>query len=362
MAEASKDEQEKKRQRGRHILAGALAALLFVLLGAWLAREFIIPRQAPESLAEIPDAGLIDWQQVLAAHPDYAKLTDLQVQCELLEMEVSDVGDLLTMQSPQLLAETFKESVWQKNAADVIGGRAELERKAKKLREEYRQRTEAEYNARRQAVDEEFLNAILNLNIRLDNQESMHNPLDSKESIAQERSDWLAQRSQLQAERGRRQYELWQSYKAEIEAYVQKELGPELAQWQANLPNLREQEMAAALKTKSEADKRNAEAMSKQQELAQKVQARLEKRQLLAEKKTEFAALQAHVLNDVAGKAAKIAIMHHFTLILVHHPQTLASFMPGAAEFNPLLRKAGVAIGIRTQDVTGEIVQEMKNL
>ena len=120
--------------------------------------------------------------------------------------------------------------------------------------------------------------------------------------------------------------------------------------------------MAAALKTKSEADKRNAEAMSKQQELAQKVQARLEKRQLLAEKKTEFAALQAHVLNDVAGKAAKIAIMHHFTLILVHHPQTLASFMPGAAEFNPLLRKAGVAIGIRTQDVTGEIVQEMKNL
>ena len=57
MAEASKDEQEKNRQRGRHILAGALAALLFVLLGAWLAREFIIPRQAPESLAEIPDAG-----------------------------------------------------------------------------------------------------------------------------------------------------------------------------------------------------------------------------------------------------------------------------------------------------------------
>lgn len=362
MAKASKDVQEKKRQRGRHILAGALTALLFVLLGAWLAREFIIPRQVQESSAQMPDAGLIDWQQVLEAHPDYGKLIALQAECELLEMEVSDVGDLLSIQPPQLLAETFKESVWQKNAADVIGGRAELERKAKKLREEYMQRTEAELNARRQAIDEEFLNAILNLNIRLDNQAAMHNPLDSKESIAQERADWLAQRSQLQAERGRRQYALWQSYQAEVEAYVQKELGPELAQWQANLPNLHDQEMAAALKTKSEAEKRNAEALSQQQELAQKVQARLEKRQLLAEKKTEFTALQAHILNDVAGKAAKVAIMHHFTLILVHHPQTLAGFMPGAAEFNPMLPKDGVAIGIRTQDVTGEIVQEMKNL
>ena len=362
MAETSREGQEKKRQRMRHILIGAVTALAFVLLGAWLAREFILPREMPQSAVAAPDTGLIDWQRVLEAHPDYAQLTALQAECELLERETNDVGDLLTLQPPELLAETFQESVWQKNAADVIGGRAELERKAKKLRTEYRQRTEAEYNARRQAVDEEYLNAILNLNIKLDNQDSMHNPLDSKESIAQERADWLAQRSQLQAERGRRQYELWQAYKAEIEAYVQKELGPELEKWKADLPNLRAQEMAAALKTKSEAEVRNAEALARQQELAQKVQQRLEKRQILAEKKTELAALQAHILNDVAGKAAKIAIMHHFTLILAHHPQNLAGFLPGAREFNPMMPQEGIAIGVTTMDVTGEIVQEMKNL
>lgn len=362
MAETDKDGQEKKRQRSRHIFAGAVVALLFVLLGAWLAREFIFPRETVTNSVTSPDTGLIDWQQVLEAHPDYGKLIALQAECELLEMETNDVGDLLSLQSPQLLAETFEQSVWQKNAADVIGARAELERKAQKLRAEYKKRTEVSYNARRQAIDEEYLNAILNLNIKLDNQESMHNPLDSKASIAQERADWLAQRSQLQAERGKRQYELWQTYKAEIEAYVQQELGPELAKWQADLPNLRNQQMAEALKTKSEAEKRNTDALARQQELARKVQERLEKRQVLAEKKTELAALQAHVLNDVAGKAAKIAILHHFTLILVHHPQTLAGFLPGAAEFNPLLSKDGVAIGISTQDVTGEIVQEMKNL
>ena len=362
MAENSKDEKQAKGQRSRHIIVGAVVALVFVLLGAWLAREFIIPR-APAHREQVPaDTGLLDWQQVLAAHPDYEKLTALQAECDLLEMECNDVGDLLSLQAPQLLEETFKESVWQKNAADVIGGRAELERKAKKLREDYKERTADEFQARRQAIDAEYLNAILNLNIKLDNQESMHNPLDSKERVAQERDEWLQERSQLQAERGRRQYELWQAYKAEIEAYVQQELGPELAAWRASLPQLKEQEMAAALKTRTEADKRNAEALAKQQEAAAKVQERLAKRQLLTEKQSELAALQAHIFNDVTGKAAKIAIMHHFTLILVHHPQNLAAFLPEAAAVNPLQPKTGIAIGITTQDVTEEIVQEMKNL
>lgn len=362
MSETGKEEQQEKRQRGRHIFVGAVVALAFVLLGAWLAREFILPKEPPVSPVAEADTGLIDWQQVLAAHPDHEKLAALRAECELLELEVNDVGDLLAMKPPQLMEETFKESVWQKNAADVIGARAELERKAQRLREAYKKENEAAFNARRQAIDEEYLNAILNLNIKLDNQESMHNALDSKESIARERADWLAQRSALQRERGKRQYELWQAYKAEIEAYVQKELGPELAKWRENLPNLKTQEMAAALKTKSEADARNTEAMAKQQEMALKVQQRLEKRQQLAEKKSELAALEAHVLNDVAGKAAKIAIMHHFTLILVHHPQTLASFLPETVGAESLAPRDGIAIGITTQDVTEELVQEIKNL
>ncbi|WP_211221550.1 hypothetical protein [Selenomonas ruminantium] len=362
VADNGKDEGQSKKQRSRNIVAGAAVSLLFVLSGAWLAREFIVPKAVPPPVQEMADTGLIDWQQVLQAHPDYDKLLALQAECDLLELEINDVGDLLTLQPPQLLEETFKESVWQKNAADVIGGRAELERKMKKLRDEYKKKTEADYKARRQELDEEYLNAILNLNIKLDNQAAMHNAMDSKDGIAEEREAWLQERSRLQAERGRRQYELWQAYKAEIEAYVQKEIGPELAAWRARLPQLKEQEMAEALKTKTEADKRNTEALAKQQELALQVQERLAKRQLLAEKKSDLAALQAHIFNDVAGKAAKIAIMHHFTLILVHHPQTLASFMPEADKADPLLPKDSVAIGVTTQDVTGEIVQEMQNL
>ena len=362
MAESGKEEVKEKRQRGRRIFVGAVVALAFVLLGAWLAREFILPKAEPPPAAAEADTGIINWQQVIEAHPDYEKFKDLQAECELLSLETNDVGDLLAVKNPQLLEETFKESVWQKNAADIIGGRAELERKAQRLREAYKKTTEADFQARRQAIDEEYLNAILNLNIKLDNQASMHNPLDSKESIAAEREDWLQQRSRLQAERGRRQYELWQSYKAEIEAYVQKELGPELAKWQASLPQLKEQQMSEALKTKSEAEARNAEALQKQQEMALKVQQRLEKRQQLAEKKRELSALEAHILNDGAGKAAKVAILHHFTLILVHHPQNIRSFLPQTDGVTDIGPRDSIALGITTQDVTDEIVQEMKNL
>ena len=362
MAESGEDEKKEQGQRGRRILVGAMVALAFVLLGAWLAREFIIPKAVPPPAAAEADTGLINWQQVLEAHPDYEKYKELQAECELLSLEVNDVGELLTVNNPQLPEETFKESVWQKNAADVIGGRAELERKAQRLRDAYKKANEEAFNAKRQAIDEEYLNAILNLNIKLDNQASMHNPLDSKESIAAEREDWLQQRSRLQAERGRRQYELWQSYKAEIEAYVQKELGPELSKWRESLPKLKDQEMAAALKTKSEAEARNAEALQKQQDIAMTVQQRLEKRQQLAEKKSDLSALEAHILNDVAGKAAKIAILHHFTLILVHHPQNVNSFLPQTAGVTDIGPRDSVAMGITTQDVTDEIVQEIKNL
>ncbi len=363
--ETEKDQQkkpDKHNKRSRRIFVGAMVALAFVLLGAWLAREFIIPKPVPKQQAEVADTGLIDWQQVLAAHPDYEKYTALQAECDLLEWESNDIGELIELKPPKLAEDPFKESVWQKNAADVIGSRAELERKAQRLREEYKNSTKEDFEARRQAIDAEYLNAILNLNIKLDNQESMHNALDSKESIAQEREEWLSQRSQLQAERGRRQYEMWQAYKQEIEAYVQKILGPELTKWRESLPELKNQQMAAALQKQSEADSRNAETLQKQQEAAVKIQQRLEKRQLLVEKKSELAALEAHIFNDVAGKAAKVAILHHFTMILVHHPQSLYSFLPKTAGVTDTASRDSIAIGITTEDVTAEIVQEMKNL
>ena len=357
-------ETAEKRQTGRRrrIAAGAVAAVCLAAAGAGLFHSFVRPPSASQEPAAAADTGLIDWQKVMEAHPDYSRLKELREECRVLELEVQDVSDLFSVQPPEQDPKPFEDSVWAKNALDIVGQRAEIERKSQRIAEEYRKATEADYEARRRAVDEEYLNAILNLNLKLDNQEAMHNPLDSRQQKDEERAAWLQEREKLRQERGMRQWQLYQEYQQEIEAHVQKVLGPELAAWRAALPQKRAQQQAEAAARQTEADKRNAEAMQKQMELAQKIQQRLEKRSELADKQSKLQALEAHIFNDIAGKAAKIAILHHFTLILADHPRVLASFEPSFELVDPLRRTDGIAVGVKTMDVTDELVSEVRTL
>lgn len=354
-----KDENaaDKAPGRGKKIAVGAVCALALIGVGAGIIRHFTTPA-ATTNVAELADTGIVDWQKVLAAHPDYEKYQALASECAVLELEVADVEDMFSVEKPTLGSKPFDDAVWQKNAADVIGGRAELERKSKKIAAEYREATKADYEARRGAIDSEYLNAILNLNIKLDNQAAMHNPMDSQESIAAEREAWLAEREELQHERGAKQMELARAYNAEVAAHVNAVMGPELKKWQESLLATHAAQQAAMAARQSAADKRNADAMTAQLEAAQRVQQRLEKRAKLADKKSELAVLEAHILNDISGKAAKVAMLHHLTLIIVHHPRVLSTFDVGAS-VDPIARSASVAIGIKTIDVTDELVTEV---
>lgn len=361
---SAKNLWKKKR---KEILIGALVAVLLIIAGAVLFRSFLDKAPAPDSTAQEADTGLIDWDTVIKSHPDYDALQSLQEECKTLELETKDVDDLFetdpyTVNPPTVDSQPFDDSVWQKNALDVVGARAELERKAHKIREEYTNATQDEYYARKKAIDDEYLNAILNINIKLDNQASMHNAMDKPADIAAERQAWLDERDQLQKERGQKQMELLKARQQDIDKHVQDEIGPELAKWQQNLSTAKQQQQSDATLKQSEAQSRDTEAMQKQMEKAQNVQERLEKRQELQDKRAKLQALEAHILNDVAGRAAKVAIMHHFTLILVSHPQTLMSFEPETEEVNPLQPKKSVAVGITTEDVTDELAAEVKNL
>ena len=354
--------EDGARRRRRNIAAGAIAAICLLAASAGIFHSLVRPPGESQQQALAADAGLIDWQKVIEAHPDHARLTKLREECKVLELETSEVEDIFTVKPPEQDPKPLEDSVWAKNALDIVGQRAELERKSKRIAAEYRAQTEAAYQEQIRAIDEEYLNDILNINIKLDNQEAMHNPLDPERQLAEERAIWLQQREQLQQERGRRQYELRQAYEQQVAAHVQQVLGPELAAWRANLPQQQAQQRAAAAATQSEADKRNAETMQKQMELAQQVQQRLAKRQELLAKQAQLQALEAHILNDVAGRAAKIAILHHFTLILVDHPRVLTSFAPDLEQADPLHRTYSRAIGVTTVDVTDELVQEVQTL
>lgn len=359
--------RELLRKKRKEILIGALVAVLLIAAGAMIFRSFLQRAPEPQSATQEADTGLIDWDTVVAAHPDYEQLQSLQDECKTLELETQDVSDLFennpyTVNPPTVDSQPFDDSVWQKNALDVVGARAELERKSHKVREEYTQATQAEYDARKKAIDDEYLNAILNINIKLDNQASMHNAMDKPADIAAERQEWLNERDQLQQERGQKQMELAKARQQDINNHVQQEMAPDLDKWQQSLATTKQQQESGAALKQSEAQQRDTDAMQKQMEVAQKVQERLEKRQELQDKQSKLQALEAHILNDVAGKAAKIAIMHHFTLILVNHPQTLMSFDPDFTKVNPLAQTKSIAVGIATEDVTDELAAEVKTL
>ena len=359
----AKDAASRKAKKRKEILIGSAIAVCLIAAGAGLVHHFIAgSKPAGQFASAEPDAGLIDWQQVIEAHPDYPQLKTMRDECRTLELETQSVDDLFKVSPPDGNPKPFEDAVWQKNAHDVIGGRVDLERKANKVRSEYVKATEAEYKERIKAIDDEYLNAILNLNLKLDNQAAMHNPLDSRQDIAAEQSDWMQARQQLQQERGARQMELYRARQQDIAAHVQSVLGPDLAAWKQSLPQTRADQEADAVRKQSEADARNVDVVAQQMEIARKVQQRLEKRQQLADKRSAMEALEAHILNDVAGKAAKIAILHHFTLILVDHPRILSSFDPNLESIDPLHAKASIAVGVKTIDVTDELVQEMTTL
>lgn len=354
--ENDKDPRTDTKKRTK-IIVGAVFALAIIAMGAVLFRS-LMPVDNTKNAKEYIDTGIVDWSKIITAHPDYKKYEDLKSECAVLELETQDVDDILTVSAPTLDTKPFDDAVWQKNAADIIGARAELERKSKKLAADYRAATKEDYEKRRAAIDGEYLNAILNINVKLDNQAAMHNPLDNKDSIKKEREEWLEERENLKHERGRRQMELANAYEAEVKDYVNSKMAPEIKKWQESLPAKHAEQAADMAAKKSAADKRNADAMAAQLELAQKVQARVTARQTLAQKKSELAALEAHILNDIAGKAAKVAILHHLTLIVVHHPKTLADFAPDFGLTN-INSTSSVAIGLKTIDVTDELATEV---
>ena len=297
--------------------------------------------------------GLVDMQKVMEAHPDYEKLQTLQKEYKSLELSLKDTEKLPEMQvePPAVESKPFDDSVWQKNAQTVIGGRTELEREAK-------------YESRRKAVDEDYQNAILNLNIKIDNQKAMHHPWTKQQDLDEERAGWENQRALLQEERGMRQQELAKAWEREVNDYVQSVMGPKLAAWREKAKSSLSQQKSAAVLKQSEAQQRDTAAMQQEMQMtaAQKLQQRAQIKEMMAQKAEEIQALDTHIRNDISGKAAKIAILHHFTMILANPAEDLAFKLPVNLPASMKPERFMPVVGSDTEDVTDELVSEVSTL
>ena len=310
------EERKAGGRRRRQLLVGVLLAVLLLIAGAVLMRTLLHREAAapPQAAAEV---GVVRLQELVAAHPDYDKLQDLLKRREEIRSSLDDqLAVPLTVQPPEVDRQPFDDSVWQKSAQDVIGRRSALERAQKKAAADYRKATEPDYKARRDAINAEYLNDILNLKLKLDNRQAMGL---TDETVAQ----LQAQLEDVEGERAARQIALYRAWQQEIQSYAEKSVAKERAGQEAGLGDLR------------------------------------------ARRETAAARAEARILHDLAGKAAKVAILHHFTLITCDPARSLSSLLPAA--FRPAAapdrpEKYVKTISVSAEDVTDEVKAELADL
>ena len=343
--------------RKRHIVLGALICIAALMFGALLMRGLLHREAAPAGPAAESTTGIVHLQELVAAHPEYGKLQQLlAARAQLKESQRQTLTVPLTVQPPAVDAKPFDDSVWQKNAQDVIGRRFELERAQKKAAADYKTATEADYKARRDAINEEYLNAILNIKLKLDNRDAMRLTDEDVAKLNAELDD-------LEAERGGRQIALYRDWQAEIEAYARQSVANDVAASKANLETLKSQRETEAAKAQSEAQQRNIAAlMDRMNASAAQQQQAVAAESALHENEQQILALESKILNDIASKAAKVAILHHFTLIVCDPARSLASLLPdglrpAASPDTP--EKYVKTVSVHAVDVTDEVKDEL---
>ena len=344
--------RKRWQTRRREILAGVvcLLALLTVLL----------LRPASESPTTEREIGTMRLAEVLAAHPSYAHLRELRAEEQTLTLLLRDLPKLPEIEPPKTDDAPFEDSVWQKNAQTVISAHVALEREQKRLTELYRKQTEADYEARKKAIDDDYLNAILNINLKIDNQRAMHSPNVSEEELARERAVWEVERAMLKRERGERQMALYRQWQEEIRARVAAHIEPQQAAWTTQAQEAVEAQKAEAERLKQEVEERSTKEMARALAVQEDHSAQMQRAARLAAVRAEADALAAEIMRDVRSRAAKLAIQHHFTLVLASPEADRMTLLPAAASFTAV-RYAPI-ISNAAYDVTDEMVREMQSI
>ena len=334
--------------RKKHILIGAIAAILLICLGAVLMKQALRQQTTPAMTHAASETGVIRLQELVQAHPAYSDLQKLLQERTALKSRLQERTALpspLAVQPPEVSQQPFDDSVWQKNAQDVIGRRAELERAQKKAAADYKASTEEEFKARRDAINAEYLNAILNIKLKLDNREAMGL---SNETVAKLNADL----DDLEAERGGRQMALYRDWQQEIEGYAKASVEKDFAASHEDIEKL-------------QAQQRDIAALSEQmQASAARQQQALASQGALEENEQQILALESKILGDIASKAAKVAILHHLTLVVCDPARSLASLLPDA--FRPAAgpdvpEKYVKTISVDATDVTDEVLDELES-
>ena len=353
MAAEQENSEQASTLLGKHkrqVLAGA--AVVLVSLGAlWAYLMWGVVK--PETVVAEPVIGVLDMQQLIKAHPDYGRLQELQRDIDHLENALALEDIKLPQTAPTPDKVLFQEAAGQKARLDSLARHDQLIRQLNALAEEKRQELRPKFEAQRQEAEQKYLNEMLNLRIKIDSAdvlgltpEQVQEMQVRIETLQQQRGQVVAQLSQEQEERFR-------------QLMAQEAAGP-MAELQRLEAQNKQELQQAELDKELEVQNRNAQAMEQAVSPVESKINTAKKQALLEGRKIQLRQIQDKIRNDIAGRAAKLAIMHKLTLILASPADNLRGIVYenlGAGKWEP---KLSPVIGIDTLDLTEEMLQEMK--
>lgn len=353
MAAEQENSEQASTLLGKHkrqVLAGA--AVVLVSLGALWA-YLMWGAVKPETVVAEPVIGVLDMQQLIKAHPDYGRLQEIQRDIDHLENALALEDIKLSQTAPTPEKELFQEAAGQKSRLDSLARHDQLVHQLNAMAEKKRQELRPKFEAEHQEAEQKYLNEMLNLRIKIDSAdvlgltpEQVQEMQVRIESLQQQRGQVVAQLTKEQEERFR-------------QLMAQEAAGP-MAELQRLEAQTKQELQQAELDKELEVQNRNAQAMEQAVSPVESKINTAKKRALLEGRKIQLRQIQDKIRNDIAGRAAKLAIMHKLTLILASPADNLRGIdyeNLGAGKWEPTLSPV---IGINTLDLTEEMLQEMK--
>lgn len=335
------------------ILIGGAVLLCILTAAAFL---FTGNKPVERPAAAVSDAaGIIDVKKAMQAHNAYGQLSALREERERMAVDLAVAQRMvIKLLAPKAEKGPFDAAVRQKVRTEAIHMHGEVIERLDAAEKAEREATRPMLEAARDEINAEYFNEIFNIQLKLDNAKAMR----LSEETLQELKNRL---HELQMERGRRQIALWRAYEEKIKQHRAELAAREGIQEEDASAQMTERMRAAESAKQSSAQARNVDAMQRNMLDASKLRARIqEKMQMLKAKDQEIAALEAYMLKEIAGKAAKLAAIHHFSIIYSSPAVDVSSISAGWLHNGAVLKKNVRVVDGSAQDITDELIRELQ--
>ena len=301
---------------------GALTATALIGVGSFAIYDFLDVKESQKNLPVekkivveekkfLPSIGFIDLEIVKDSLPQGGELSNLIAKETRLQLELNNAMQPVLMTPPKVEDKPFDDSVWQKNAQAVVSEAAEIEKRKRQAAEDYRKQTEADYIKRRDEANDQFLNEILNIKLKLQNADVMRL---SEEEI----KNFNHRLDEIQAERNQIQKKLIEEWTKEIADYAEESI-------KDDVENLRKQAKESVEKVKLQAQQAKVDAIKRNNEMMEQAMKESAKRQELRQQilsdlqevTAQRQQLESDLIDSLSDVASKLAVINKLNLLLV---------------------------------------------